>query len=378
MHKLSTWQIFSVLFVSCTALFAISVVFAWVGPTQPPPGGNVAAPINVGTINQVKNGGIGVNALAVFGNTILANPGSATYLNFSGTSGSGGMGIRNNNGTMEYKNSGGAWTPFSSGGSGTSGTDGTTGPTGPQGPSNTQVFTYDTPGTYTWTKPATASTAQVQCWGGGGGGTGGYAEGTIVGHGVGSGGGGGGYITRTIPLSQLPATVTVTIGTGGTTGAQSRGIAESATAGGSSSFGTYAVAFGGGGSSASGFWSRSTWLLRTAPGSGGGYSGGSGETGGAGGTGYRIMDGEEVIVAGGNTSCAGGGGGGGGLTAAVAAGSGGTSGCGGSGGKGGTGAGSSGSPGLPFGGGGGGGGTHFNSSSNGGAGVGGKCVITTS
>jgi len=36
------------------------------------------------------------------------------YLNFSGTSGSSGFGIRNNAGTIEYKNSGGSWTSFSS------------------------------------------------------------------------------------------------------------------------------------------------------------------------------------------------------------------------------------------------------------------------
>ena len=42
---------------------------AWVGPTVAPPGDNVDAPINVGTVDQIKSGGIGVDSLAVFGNS---------------------------------------------------------------------------------------------------------------------------------------------------------------------------------------------------------------------------------------------------------------------------------------------------------------------
>lgn len=36
-------------------------------PTAYPPAGNVDAPINVGTSAQIKQGGLGVNALSVFG-----------------------------------------------------------------------------------------------------------------------------------------------------------------------------------------------------------------------------------------------------------------------------------------------------------------------
>jgi hypothetical protein len=32
-----------------------------------PPGNNIDAPVNVGTLPQVKNGGLGVNTLAVYG-----------------------------------------------------------------------------------------------------------------------------------------------------------------------------------------------------------------------------------------------------------------------------------------------------------------------
>ena len=41
---------------------------AWVGPTATPPNNNVDAPINVGAIDQIKDGGLGVDSLAVFGN----------------------------------------------------------------------------------------------------------------------------------------------------------------------------------------------------------------------------------------------------------------------------------------------------------------------
>ncbi|MEK7509377.1 MAG: hypothetical protein AAB605_01540, partial [Patescibacteria group bacterium] len=53
-------------FVSLLALFfvlvGIAFVQAWTGPTAPPPTPNVSAPINVGTTDQVKNAGLGINA----------------------------------------------------------------------------------------------------------------------------------------------------------------------------------------------------------------------------------------------------------------------------------------------------------------------------
>lgn len=49
------------------ALFA----FAWTGPSSAPPNGNVDAPINVGDDDQVKNAGLSVDALAVFGDSAM-------------------------------------------------------------------------------------------------------------------------------------------------------------------------------------------------------------------------------------------------------------------------------------------------------------------
>lgn len=87
-------------------------MFAWTGPSQSPPAGNTDAPIDVGTASQIKNGNIGVNGLAVFGNAVLA--GTNSYLNFGASSGSNGYGVRDNNGTLEFKNSGGSWSSIQS------------------------------------------------------------------------------------------------------------------------------------------------------------------------------------------------------------------------------------------------------------------------
>ena len=102
--------------------FSSLVVFAWTGPTQAAPAGNVPTPINVGTTNQVKNAGLSLNSLVVFGNTLISGLGTGvgSYLNFdytsAGTSGSGssGYGIRDNAGTLEFKSLGGSWQNLNS------------------------------------------------------------------------------------------------------------------------------------------------------------------------------------------------------------------------------------------------------------------------
>lgn len=53
--------------------FSSVIAFAWTGPTQTAPNGNVAAPINVGTTDQTKNAGLGINSLAVYGNGYIQN-----------------------------------------------------------------------------------------------------------------------------------------------------------------------------------------------------------------------------------------------------------------------------------------------------------------
>lgn len=85
---------------------ATALVIAWTGPSSFPPAGNVAAPINVSSTNQVKNANLAVNGLSVFGNSLL-NPGA--YLNWGTTAGSGGYGMRDAGGILEFKTATGTW-----------------------------------------------------------------------------------------------------------------------------------------------------------------------------------------------------------------------------------------------------------------------------
>ena len=56
------------LIIAFTFALSANYIFAvWTGPTQAPPGGNTPTPIHVGTTNQVKNGGLSLDALSVFG-----------------------------------------------------------------------------------------------------------------------------------------------------------------------------------------------------------------------------------------------------------------------------------------------------------------------
>jgi hypothetical protein len=105
--------------------FDAAMAIAWTGPTASPPNNNVSAPINVSGTSQVKNGDLGVNNFSAFGNELLSGLGVGTgrHLNFDytagGTSGTGdaGYGIRDNAGTIEFKNLGGAWTAMGAGAS---------------------------------------------------------------------------------------------------------------------------------------------------------------------------------------------------------------------------------------------------------------------
>src|ERR1700686_157215 len=90
--------------IAAGIFFSALFSFAWTGPTSAPPNGNADAPINVGSTAQFKNGNIGL-----CGNLLLAANG-VSYFNFGATSGSTGYGIRDNNGTLEFKSTGGSWT----------------------------------------------------------------------------------------------------------------------------------------------------------------------------------------------------------------------------------------------------------------------------
>ena len=53
------------------ALVANFAYGQWADPTGAPPTNNAAAPVNVGISNQIKDGGLGVNALSVFGSAYI-------------------------------------------------------------------------------------------------------------------------------------------------------------------------------------------------------------------------------------------------------------------------------------------------------------------
>lgn len=129
----------------------------------------------------------------------------------------------------------------------------------------------------TWTKPGSGTVVRVTLWGGGGGGgTGAPGAG---------GGGGGACVFRWFSLSELPSTVSVTIGAGGAAG-------NPGTTGGTSSFGSLFSAYGGSGGTQS-----------VAGAGGGALSAGSGTTGG---TGYGAIN--TGAAAGASADCSGGGG----------------------------------------------------------------------
>ena len=125
------------------------------------------------------------------------------------------------------------------------------------------------PASGTWTKPATGTIASVECFGGGGGGGREY-NGSNPGA---LGGGGGGYLRIISPLSELPDTVSITIGAGGA----GRSTYGNGSAGGDTSFGSFVAGGGKGG--------NGNYIAMPAYAAGGGGSTAGGNSGANGGTG---------------------------------------------------------------------------------------------
>lgn len=128
--------------------------------------------------------------LTAYGDAFLE--GASRYLSFGTVQGTSGHGVRDNAGTMEYKDDGGSWTAFSAGGGGNL--------------ASTTVQSFTASGT--WTKPAGLVYAIVEVQGAGGDGAAGSSTG-------GGGGGSGGYTKGLFVAAELGATETVTVGTAG-------------------------------------------------------------------------------------------------------------------------------------------------------------------
>jgi hypothetical protein len=127
----------------------------------------------------------------------------------------------------------------------------------------------------TWTKPSGATFVMVEAWGAGGGGGSGSRKASATAKEGGIGGGGGAYAYRLFKASDLPSTVTATVGAGGSGGAA---ITVDATAGalgtdgGNTSFGSLLTSFGGaaGGNGGGGITSGAGGgVLSVSPGAGG-------------------------------------------------------------------------------------------------------------
>lgn len=109
-------------------------------------------------------------------------------------------------------------------------------------------YSYLSSGTYSFSVPVWAKALRVKVCGGGGGGGGGSGATAGTNRGSGGGGGGGSCSEQTLNASEITSPVTVIVGSGGVASA---GAASTQTvngiAGSSSTFGTWLIAYGGGG-----------------------------------------------------------------------------------------------------------------------------------
>ena len=162
--------------------------------------------------------------------------------------------------------------------------DASSGPKGQKGEANvgtSQIQVFTSSGT--WTKPSSGNMVTVHLWGGGGGGGQGQR---------GAGGGGGGaYGEYQIKMSDLPSSVTVTIGNGGSVASSPGGAdgTSQGSSGGTTSFGSYFYAYGGAGGRGCNNGGPGTPSSQLAPHRNGGNGGSARSTGGGGQGGYQYQ-----------------------------------------------------------------------------------------
>jgi hypothetical protein len=64
--------VFSVSLFVFGAVLCGTAAYSWTGPTGAPPDSNVAAPLNVGTASQIKDGALSVNGFSNVGSSYIA------------------------------------------------------------------------------------------------------------------------------------------------------------------------------------------------------------------------------------------------------------------------------------------------------------------
>lgn len=149
------------------SVFADGGSGTWTPPTVPPPGGNVAAPINTGSVAQQKAGTLGVNTLVTTNLTVATGTPIAVGSVLTAIDSAGDT----------------AWQSSQSSGGAVP---------------NGVISFVGAPGTLeqSWTVPAGVTRILVKCWGAGGGGKSESQDGASTG-----GGGGGGYAEKIIPVT---------------------------------------------------------------------------------------------------------------------------------------------------------------------------------
>ena len=172
------------LFLLFVGFLAATTLQAWTGPTATAPNGNVPAPINVGTTDQVKNAGLSLNSLLVSGNAAIYNSDIAEKLGINTATPVVALDV---NGTIKIANGGELCQSVSAGAiryNNTSNSleycNGTSwgalgGGTAAGGPSAIRTFISSG----TWTRPAGVTKVVVYVTGGGGGGGGGNYPGSV-------------------------------------------------------------------------------------------------------------------------------------------------------------------------------------------------------
>ena len=119
-------QLFKIVTLALILSFGLSYVYAWIPPTQTPPLGNVAAPINTSSFSQYKNGAFGVGGIFK-AYTELDTPKICLNAGPDSTT----------NCITAWPAAGAAGATGATGATGPQGPAGATGATGPQGPAGT-------------------------------------------------------------------------------------------------------------------------------------------------------------------------------------------------------------------------------------------------